>query len=214
MKIIVEVPDYEANQVAKEISAVSAPIFNAGAAEDGRQDMRRKTVAPREAAKLFAQDLIDRYFSTEYLGCRKTIGQLIFWAEVVQRYLIEPMVGDTPETKMPIHGLIGPTAARRQLEARFRFARPTSPCPSIKTRSGSRRTKSGCIKREGNLMRREFADAIDLIIEKGPYVCRICGTGYKKFIPKCKVCERANIINPIKDNARGKKENGRKNGQC
>lgn len=71
MRVTVEVPNYEAKQIAGEISAVSTPVFNAGAAEDGRQPTRRKTVSPRKAAKLFAQDLIDRYFSTEYLDAEK-----------------------------------------------------------------------------------------------------------------------------------------------
>ena len=55
MKIIVEVPDYDANQVAKEITAVS----------------RGKSVTVGKAAELFAQDLINRYFSTEYLDAEK-----------------------------------------------------------------------------------------------------------------------------------------------
>ena len=71
MKVTVDVPDYEANQIAKEISAASTPICNAGATEDGRQSTQRKRVLPRDAAKLFAQDLIDRYFHPEYLDAEK-----------------------------------------------------------------------------------------------------------------------------------------------
>ena len=71
MRVTVEVSDYDAKQVAKEIPEVSTPIFNAGAAENERQTTRRKMVSPRKAAKLFAQNLIDRYFSTEYLDAEK-----------------------------------------------------------------------------------------------------------------------------------------------
>jgi len=51
MKIIVEVPDYEAKQVAGEATAAT----------------RKKKFPIRRAAKEFAQNLIDRYFSVEHL---------------------------------------------------------------------------------------------------------------------------------------------------